>query len=290
VKTIEIIDAHEQDVEYIESRVKEYNKAKAPSAPTEYLAACIKENDEVVGEVLAEIHFGNVLFIDILWVNEKCRGKGYATALMNHVENLALEKGCKLSHVSTYEFQALGFYKKLGYAVFGYMDDVPLGYKDYYMQKKFTTRRTADTNIKIHEPTEEELDNFCYGLIAYNRSKLLFDNTPESSDFNKCIKIDGEIIGGIVASTYWNVADIEALWVKEDFRNRGYATALLTALEDYAKESGRTKIYFETFNPQMRNLCEKLGYVVYGVMDNYPEGHSRYYMCKGCTTHHAASK
>jgi len=281
MKIFEIIDAHEQDVEHIESCVDEYNNNQAPSVPTEYLAACIKDNDEVVGEVLAEIHFGNVLFIDILWVNEKCRGKGYATALMNHIENLGMEKGCKLCHVSTYEFQALGLYEKLGYTVFGYMDDVPLGYKDYYLQKKLVHSNAIDANIKINEPTEEELEGFCLGLQEYNRSKLLSNNFPKPSNFKKCIKIGDEIVAGILAYTFWNMAVVEALWVKEDFRNKGYATALLNALENYAKEYGITKIYFETFNPQMRSLCEKLGYVVYGVMDDYPEGYSRYYMCKG---------
>ena len=280
MKSIEILDALEQDVDYIESCIKKYNNSLVPYIPTEYLSACIKENGEVVGEIMAEIHFGNVLFIDILWVHEKCRGKGYATALMNHIENLGIEKGCKLSHVSTYEFQALSLYEKLGYTVFGYMDDVPLGYKDYYLQKKLEVCSTAYAEIKIHEPTEKELAYFCRGLQEYNRGKLLFDNIPKPSDFNKCIKANGDIVGGISAYTFWNMAVVDALWVKEEFRNKGYATALLTALESYAKEYGSTIIYLETFNPQMRNLCEKLGYVVYGVMDDYPEGFSRYYMCK----------
>ena len=280
MKSIEILDALEQDVEYIESCIEAYNNSLVPFVPTEYLSACIKENGEVVGEIMAEIHFGNVLFIDILWVNEKCRGKGYATALMNHIEKLGIEKGCKLSHVSTYEFQALGLYQKLGYTLFGYMDDVPLGYKDYYLQKKLKPCNVVETEINIHEPTEEELECFCRGLIEYNRSKLLFDNIPESSSFNKCIKASGKIVGGILAYTFWNMAVVEALWVSDEFRNKGYATALLTALERYAKENGNTIIYLETFNPQMRNLCEKLGYVVYGVMEDYPEGHSRYYVCK----------
>jgi len=277
---MEILNASPQDVEHIESCVEQYNNSKVPSAPTQYLSACIKENDEIVGEILAEIHFGNVLFIDILWVNEKCRGRGYATALMNHIENLGLEKGCKLSHVSTYEFQALGLYEKLGYTVFGHMDDVPLGYKDYYLQKKLTPGNVVDSNIEIRQPTEEELEGFCDGLIEFNRSKLKFDTIPKSSAFNKCIKAGEEIVGGIVAYTFWNMAVIEALWVKEELRNNGYATALLNALENYVQEYGSTIVYFETFNPQMRNLCEKLGYVVYGVMDDYPEGYCRYYMCK----------
>jgi len=280
MKSIEILDTLEQDVSYIEACIEEYNNNQVPYIPIEYLSACIKENGEIVGEVMAEVHFGNVLFIDILWVHEKCRGKGYATALMNYIENLGIEKCCKLSHVSTYEFQALGLYEKLGYTVFGFMDDVPLGYKDYYLQKKLTSRNTVDYDIKIHKPTDEELENFCIGLIEFNRSKLLFDNIPKSTCFNKCIKVDGEIIGGMLAYTFWSMAVVDAIWVKEEFRKNGYATALLSALENHAKEHSSTTIYFETFNPQMRSLCEKLGYAVYGVMANYPEGYDRFYICK----------
>ena len=283
MNTIEILKANEQDAEYIESCLEAHNNNLVPPIPTEYLTACIKENDEIVGEVMAEIHFGNVLFIDILWVHEKCRGKGYATALMNHIENLGMEQGCKLSHVSTYEFQALGLYDKLGYTVFGHMDDVPLGYNDYYMQKKLISRNVVDATIKIHQPTEEELEDFSLGLQEYNKSKLLFDQIPMSIGFNRCIKAGDEVVGGILAYAFWNMAVVEALWVKEDYRNKGYATALLNAAESIAKENNRTIIYFETFNPQMKNLCEKLGYAVYGTMDDYPEEHRRYYMCKKLT-------
>jgi len=286
MKSIEISDALKQDMEYVESCLEDYNNTLVPFVPTEYLTACIKENGEIVGEIMAEIHFGNVLFIDILWVHEKCRGKSYATALMNHIEKISMEKGCKLSHVSTYEFQALGLYEKLGYTLFGYMDGVPLGYKDYYLEKKLepcsvdNVGSVTKTNIEIHEPTEDELANFCEGLIEYNKSKLLFDEIPKSVGFYKCIKENGEIIGGISAHLFWNMVSIEKLWVKDEFRNKGYASALLTALECYAKEAGRTVIYLQTFNPQMRKLCEKIGYTVYGVMENYPEGYSRYFIWK----------
>jgi len=283
VKSLEILEAFEQDVSYIKSCVEEYNNTQVPYVPTEYLSACIKENGEIVGEIIAEIHFGNVLFIDALWVHEKCCGKGYATALMNHIENLSIEKGCKLSHLSTYEFQALGLYEKLGYTVFGFMDDVPLGYKDYYLHKKLKSINTVDASIKIHKPTKEELEHFCIGLREYNRTRLLFDNIPKSGCFNKCIKISDEIASGISAYTFWNMAVVESVWTKEELRKNGYATALLNALENHAKEHNCTTIYFDTFNPQMRNLCEKLGYAVYGVMANYPEGYDRYYLCKKLT-------
>ena len=51
MKSIEILDALEQEVSYIESCIEEYNNSLAPSVPIEYLSACIKENSEVVGEI-----------------------------------------------------------------------------------------------------------------------------------------------------------------------------------------------------------------------------------------------
>jgi len=279
---MEIFDAAEQDVEYIESCIEQYNNSQVSCAtPTQHLSACIKENGEVVGGILAEIRFATVLFVDMLWVSEKHRGKGYATALMNHIEKLSIEKGCKLSHLATFEFQALGLYEKLGYTILGFMDNVPQGYKDFCLQKTLKPCSIdGDTNIEIHAPTDEDVEFFCNGLKAYNKSVLSSMHFPKSSKFEKCIKIGEELIGGILAYTFWNMVVLEALWVKEEFRNNGYATELLNALEKYAKGHGSTIIYLETFNPQMRNLCKKSGYVIYGVMEDYPEGYSRYYMCK----------
>jgi len=93
MKTIEILAATEKDAEFIESCVAQYIDNQIPPAPTIYMNRCVKENGEVVGGVLAEIQYKNVLFVDVLWVKEDCRNKGYATALMNDIEKQAIEAG-----------------------------------------------------------------------------------------------------------------------------------------------------------------------------------------------------
>ena len=72
-------------------------------------------NAGLVGGVYGKLLIGNCLSVDILWMNEKFRGQGYATKLMETLENAAKKLGSHLSMVDTFDFQALGFYQKIGY-------------------------------------------------------------------------------------------------------------------------------------------------------------------------------
>jgi GNAT superfamily N-acetyltransferase len=73
--------------------------------------------------------------IDILWLHDDLRGKGYGTRLMQLAEDEAKRRGCLGVHLDTLSFQALPFYQKLGYTVFGQIDDLPVGHARYYLKK-----------------------------------------------------------------------------------------------------------------------------------------------------------
>ena len=45
-------------------------------------------------------------------------------------------RGCVGARLDTFEFQAPGFYEKLGYTRFGRIDDHPRGYSRFFMQKR----------------------------------------------------------------------------------------------------------------------------------------------------------
>lgn len=57
------------------------------------------------------------LYVDQLWVDQTLRGKGYGTQLMQAAEDLGKQKGCLFATVNTMDWEALDFYKKLGYFV-----------------------------------------------------------------------------------------------------------------------------------------------------------------------------
>ena len=50
-------------------------------------------------------------------------------------EQFALEHGCPGSYLDTFEFQALPFYERHGYTVFGVLEDYPPGSRRFYLRK-----------------------------------------------------------------------------------------------------------------------------------------------------------
>ncbi|MEG0386644.1 MAG: GNAT family N-acetyltransferase, partial [Solibacillus sp.] len=92
------------------------------------------ENDNVRGGLLAEVCW-NWLEINMLIIDEDIRASGFGTKLLLEIEEIALERECDFIKVDTLSFQALGFYEKNGYKVFGCLDNVGRDHKHYYLKK-----------------------------------------------------------------------------------------------------------------------------------------------------------
>jgi len=65
------------------------------------------------------------LFVDYLVVPASLRGRNFGSKLMAKAEQIALERGCVGSWLTTFSFQARGFYERLGYEVFGSLENSP---------------------------------------------------------------------------------------------------------------------------------------------------------------------
>lgn len=85
--------------------------------PLEFFAFFIRdEHNQILGGCHGNTLYG-CLYVDGLWVTDSLRGKGYGTQLMHSAEKFALDKGCVFLAVNTMDWEALDFYKKLGYFV-----------------------------------------------------------------------------------------------------------------------------------------------------------------------------
>jgi GNAT superfamily N-acetyltransferase len=73
-----------------------------------------------------------------LWVAEERRGHGLGQCLMEAAEQEARRRGCRHAHLTTYGFQAPGFYARLGFRVAGRLDDYPPGNVYYWLRKELT--------------------------------------------------------------------------------------------------------------------------------------------------------
>ena len=64
------------------------------------------------------------------------RGQGYGTKLLQAAEHEAHTRGCHQVILDSYDFQAPGFYQKLGYEVFAVLTDHPRKHRNYYLRKQ----------------------------------------------------------------------------------------------------------------------------------------------------------
>ena len=134
-----IVPIADGDDEFIKDKLVEYNLSMVPATQSELFESVSKkivdEEGNIIAGCLAIMHCWNVVAIDILWVDEQYRGQRLGSILLGEVEREAMEKGCHLVHLDTFDFQAKGFYEKNGYSVFGTLEDCPKGHIRYYLKK-----------------------------------------------------------------------------------------------------------------------------------------------------------
>jgi GNAT superfamily N-acetyltransferase len=85
------------------------------------------------GGLVGEICW-NWLEVHYLFVEEELRKYGYGKTLLAEAERLAIAKGCDFIKLDTLSFQALDFYQKQGYEVYGTIQNAG-GHTHYYLKK-----------------------------------------------------------------------------------------------------------------------------------------------------------
>ena len=79
------------------------------------------------------------LDIDMLAVRAADRRRGVGRRLMRAAEAEAVSRGCRWAAVDTADFQAPGFYERLGYAIVGRFEDRDgHGHTKYYFTRRLT--------------------------------------------------------------------------------------------------------------------------------------------------------
>ncbi|AXN40825.1 GNAT family N-acetyltransferase [Peribacillus butanolivorans] len=128
-----------KDKQYINDELYRFNLKHFPKdLGGRYEEICLflkDDNGTVRGGILSEICW-NWLEIHTFMIDEEIRKSGYGTKVLLEAEKIALEKECDFIKVDTLSFQALDFYKKNGYQVFGSIDNVGREFKHYYLKKE----------------------------------------------------------------------------------------------------------------------------------------------------------
>lgn len=106
-----------EDIQLLNDAITAIAKQKKGMKALDFFAFFIRDNDgTIIGGCGGDNMYGG-LFVGQLWVKESLRGMGYGTQLMQKAEILAQESECNFIAVNTFDWEALDFYKKLGYYV-----------------------------------------------------------------------------------------------------------------------------------------------------------------------------
>jgi len=139
--TISITDIADEAVrQAIVAPLVEYNASQAGPSQNRPIAVLVKDKE---GEVLGGLwgHTGyEWLFIQLLVVPASLRGRGLGTEIMLLAEREAISRGCHGAWLDTFEFQARGFYERIGYECFGELPNYPSGFSRFFMKKTLAKR------------------------------------------------------------------------------------------------------------------------------------------------------
>jgi GNAT superfamily N-acetyltransferase len=115
-------------------------------------------------------------------------------------------------------------------------------------------------------------------LDTYN---VAVTGMSEYSPINLFLRDDGhEVQGGLLGVVWGGVLFVRILWVAQALRGQGHGRRLLEMAERRAAERGCRHVFIDTFSFQAPGFYEKRGYVIYGQADDWPVGHTHYFLRK----------
>ena len=129
--TDHLVEYNTSQSEVVEARFTPGNLAAEPVH-----AYVVDESNVLIGGCTGRVErVWHWLSIDLLWVASGHRGSGIGSATLSSVEDQARRLGCRWSDVTTFDFQAPGFYRRNGYVEYGVKADYPPGHSNHFLRK-----------------------------------------------------------------------------------------------------------------------------------------------------------
>jgi GNAT superfamily N-acetyltransferase len=123
-----------EDIQVLRRGLSDFNAAQTGQRGQSICVFLRDDPGQIVGGACGWTAFG-WLHVDVLWLDENIRRKGFGRQVLEAAEAEAKRRGCKFAKLETFSFQALDFYKKNGYTVFAELDQVAGGYRWYFLKK-----------------------------------------------------------------------------------------------------------------------------------------------------------
>jgi ribosomal protein S18 acetylase RimI-like enzyme len=125
------------------------------------------------------------------------------------------------------------------------------------------------------DPDPELVQLLVRRLVAFNEAVAPPENHVRLGVFASA---DGELVGGAVGYTHWDWLFVSHLWVDATHRQSGLGSELMDTIERAAVARGANAAHLDTYDFQALGFYEQRGYRVFGELDDYPPGHTRYFL------------
>jgi ribosomal protein S18 acetylase RimI-like enzyme len=123
------------DVEYLEERLYEFNKAATGIADGRSLGVFLRDAARKIVAGAAGHTWGETCELRQVWVSEPLRRQGIGRRLLAEAEAEAIRRGCRQLVLTTHSFQAPRFYEKLGFRVVSEVPEYPRGHSQIVLRK-----------------------------------------------------------------------------------------------------------------------------------------------------------
>jgi GNAT superfamily N-acetyltransferase len=135
--------ADRDDIDELREHLLEYNFATTGYRDGRSLSCFLRDADGVLVAGIDGFTWGGYAKVELLWVDERQRGRGFGTELLEAAEREALRRGCRIVRVDTHSFQAPDFYRQRGFEMIAEVAGAPDGHAEHFFVKRLDPQRDA---------------------------------------------------------------------------------------------------------------------------------------------------
>lgn len=238
---------NQEDIQILIRGITDFAKQQRGFEALDFFAFFIRdENNIIVGGCSGGTLYGG-LHIDNLWVSNLIRNTGWGTKLIHAALTYGKEKNCNFASVNTMDWEALGFYQKLGFKIEFQRSGFHKNSIFYFLRKEFLQADSLDQiEIRAFEKKDISLLVNEFARHQWHKPQSTFDLYWQEQNKNERFMWvafqNGHVAGYVTlkwVSHYQSFKDqhipeIMDLNVLPPYRNQGIGTRLLEGAEQLA--------------------------------------------------------